>query len=85
MGTFQKVKPLSFTPKLHLLTHCVEFVKVHHNLGRFGESGIEHQHKFTRRLIIRYPGFGDNSIKRQEAMLHTMLLNQLITLEFQSL
>jgi len=39
------------TPKVHMLLHCVEFMRTHHALGRYNESQLEHCHSDVNQLL----------------------------------
>ena len=46
-----KITHTSVTPKVHMLLHCVEFMRTHHALGRYAESQLEHCHSVVNQLL----------------------------------
>src|ERR1700726_1084336 len=46
-------------PKLHLLTHAVEFARNHRYLGRYSESAIESHHGFVREVAGKHANTAD--------------------------
>lgn len=62
-------------PKLHMLTHCVEFARLHRALGLFSEASIEAYHaQFKRRLTRQHFNLGRNVAEKQRRTLADLSL-----------
>lgn len=65
-------------PKLHLLLHCVQFVKVHFFLGKFNESQIESFHsQFNRSTKHTHNNQGKNIGEKLRRSLADMALKHI--------
>lgn len=67
-----KTKPF---PKLHILTHAVEFARIHHYLGRYSESGIESHHTRVTEIATNHTNTANNEPVRLRRILSDLNTN----------
>ena len=72
-------------PKVHMLFHCVEFVRQHHALGRYGEAPIESCHHDVHFTFENHGNSGGNLVSKQRRLHSDIVQRRVSRVESESI
>ena len=72
-------------PKVHMLFHCVEFVRQYHALGRYGEAPIESCHHDVHFTFENHGNSGGNLVSKQRRLHSDIVQRRVSRVESESI
>jgi len=78
-------RKLRVKPKVHMLFHCVEFVRQHHALGRYGEGPIESCHHDVHFTFENHGNSGGNLVSKQRRLHSDIVQRRISRVESESI